>query len=66
MDIFDTMLQESGRAFRQKELMIFLIVELVSSTCYSVILRGTPCSLDDLKPELNEAICGLLEQFEVK
>lgn len=65
MDIFDTIMEESGRQFRNKELMIYLIVELVSSACYSVILYGTPCSLEELKPELNTSICGLLKQFEV-
>jgi hypothetical protein len=42
-----------------------LIVELVSSTCHSVVLYGTPCTLDELKTELNTTICGLLHQFEV-
>jgi AcrR family transcriptional regulator len=65
MDIFDNMLEESGRQFRQRELMIYLIVELVSSTCHSVVLYGTPCTLDELKTELNTTICGLLHQFEV-
>ena len=64
MDIFDEILEESGRQFRQKELMIYMIVELVSASCYSVILYGSPCSLDELKPELGRTICGLLKQFE--
>lgn len=66
MDIFDEILGESERKFRQKELMIYMIVELVSASCYSVILYGTPCSLEELKAELDKTICGLLKQFEVK
>ena len=66
MDIFDGILGESDRKFRQKELMIYMIVELVSASCYSVILSGTPCSLEELKAELDKTICGLLKQFEVK
>jgi AcrR family transcriptional regulator len=65
MDIFDHMLEESGRQFRQKEIMIYLIVELVSSACHSVILYNSPCSLEQLKPELNQSIYGLLHQFEI-
>ena len=65
MDIFDGILGESDRKFRQKELMIYMIVELVSASCYSVILYGTPCSLEELKAELDKTICGLLKQFEV-
>ena len=66
MDIFDGILGESDRKFRQKELMIYMIVELVSASCYSVILYGTPCSLEELKAELDKTICGLLKQFEVE
>ena len=58
MDIFDEILGE--------ELMIYMIVELVSASCYSVILYGTPCSLEELKAELDKTICGLLKQFEVE
>lgn len=66
MDIFDEILGESNRKFRQKELMIYMIVELVSASCYSVILYGTPCSLEELEAELDKTICGLLKQFEVE
>ena len=66
MDILDEILGESNRKFRQKELMIYMIVELVSASCYSVILYGTPCSLEELKAELDKTICGLLKQFEVE
>ena len=66
MDIFDEILGESNRKFRQKELMIYMIVELVSASCYSVILYGPPCSLEELKAELDKTICGLLKQFEVE
>lgn len=66
MDIFNKILGESDRKFRQKELMIYMIVELVSASCYSVILSGTPCSLEELKAELDKTICGLLKQFEVE
>ncbi len=65
MDIFDKILEESGRSFRQKEVMIYLIVELVNAACYSVILYGSPCTLEELKPELNRSVCGLIGQFEV-
>ncbi len=64
MDIFIHLLEESGRRFRQKELMIYLIVELVSSSCYSVILKGTPCTPQELLPELNTAVKGMIKQFE--
>lgn len=64
MDIFDKMLEESGRSFRQKELMIYMIVELVNASCYNVILHENPCSLKELKPELDLSIRAIIKQFE--
>ena len=44
---------------------IFMIVELVNATCYNVILQKQPVTLEELKPELNTAICGIISQFEI-
>ena len=57
MDIFEELLQQN--------LMIFMIVELVNATCYNVILQKQPVTLEELKPELNTAICGIISQFEI-
>lgn len=66
MDIFQKLIEESGRQFRQEELMIYMIVELVNATCYNVILYQSPCSLEQLKPELYHSIEQIITQFEVK
>lgn len=65
MDIFEELLERSGRQFRQKHLMIYMIVELVNATCYNVILKRQPVTLEELKPDLNTAICNLIHQFEI-
>ena len=46
------LLEQSGRRFRNPDLMLYMIVELVNSTCHSVILRQEPVALEKLKPEL--------------
>lgn len=66
MDIFDALLSKSNKKYRQKELMIFMIVELVNATCYNVILKHVPVELDELKPDLYDSIRNILRQFEVK
>lgn len=66
MDIFDALLSKSNKKYRQKELMIFMIVELVNATCYNVILNHVPVELDELKPDLYDSIRNILRQFEVK
>ncbi len=64
MDIFDSLLQAFSKKYRQKELMIYMIVELINATCYNVLLYREPVRLDELKPELFVAIRNLLKQFE--
>ncbi len=57
------LLSGSGRRIRDPELMLYIIVELVSSTCYSSILYQEPCPLAKLKPELYQTIRSIIRQF---
>lgn len=61
-----TLLEESGRRFRNPDLMLYMIVELVSSTCYSVILKQEPVTLEELKPELFGAVCDMVRRQEIR
>lgn len=60
------LLEESGRRFRNPDLMLYMIVELVSSTCYSVILKQEPVTLEELKPELFGAVCDMVQRQEIR
>lgn len=60
------LLKESGRKFRNPDLMLFMIVELVNSTCHSVILKQEPVTLDELKPELCGVICDIIRRQEIR
>lgn len=62
---FFRMLEESGRAFKEPELMIYLIIELVSSTSYSSILYNQPVPLAELKPHLYELVRHIIRQHYV-
>lgn len=64
MDIFEELVAESGRSFRDQDLMIFMIVELINATCYNTILKGQPVTFEKLKPEINTTVCSLIRQFE--
>ena len=59
------MLELSGRKFRNPELMLYMIVELINSTCHNVILRQEPVTLEELKPELYGAICDMIRRQEI-
>lgn len=58
--IYEKMLRESGKVFKDPEVMLFMIVELVSSTCYSSILYSEPRSIEELKPYLFETIRSII------
>ena len=59
------LLEEHDGPISDPEMLLFMIVELVSSTCYSAILYEQPCTLKKLKPQLYAAILSLLKQFSV-
>lgn len=63
MDIFDSILNAYPEEYRKKELMIYMIVELVNATCHNVQLYQEPATMEELKPELFTAIRNILKQF---
>jgi AcrR family transcriptional regulator len=65
-DVYDSMLAEAPCSFRDPEIMMFMIIELVSSTCYSAILYSEPCSLSELKPYLYDTIRMMIKQHVIK
>lgn len=60
MDVYNQMLSEAPYKIKNPEIMMFMIIELVSSTCYSAILYKEPCSLDELKPHLYNTIKAII------
>ena len=57
------LLSESERPIRDPEMMLYMVVELISSTCYSTILYKEPCTIEQLKPELYKTIRAIINQF---
>ena len=62
-DSYLELLSKSGSTYRNPELMLFTIIELVGATCYSCILYQQPVSLAEYKPYLHRAIDGILHSF---
>ncbi|MCI5901504.1 MAG: TetR/AcrR family transcriptional regulator [Blautia sp.] len=57
------LLAKYNRNFTNPKLMLYTIIELVGSTCYSCILFQQPASLSEYKPYLYRAINGILNEF---
>jgi AcrR family transcriptional regulator len=57
---YKKMLDKSDIKFRDPEIMLFLIVELVGSAGYSSIMFKDPCNIEELKPYLRDTIHSIL------
>lgn len=64
-DIYYEMLSESGLNLKEPEIMLFMIVELISSTCYSAILYKEPADIDTLKPYLYSTIKAIINEHTI-
>lgn len=60
LEIYKTIIKESEDDYKDPEIMLFMIIELVSSTCYSTILYSEPVSIEELKPYLEAAVRGII------
>ncbi|MDE7339525.1 MAG: TetR/AcrR family transcriptional regulator [Lachnospiraceae bacterium] len=58
-------LENSPKAYKNPEILLFMIVEFVSSTCYSSILYNEPKGIEELKPYLFDAIRQLIKSQEI-
>jgi AcrR family transcriptional regulator len=59
-EIYYKMLSEENFEIEEPEIMLFLIVELVSSTCYSAILYNEPTEFEKIKPFLYNSIRSII------
>ncbi len=50
-------------AFHNPEVMLFLIFELVGSTCKSALLYEDPITMEELKPHLYRLIRNIMENY---
>lgn len=61
-DVYFEMIKRAGVTLEQPEIMLFLIVELVSSSCYSAILYKEPADIDTIKPHLFQAVRSIIKE----
>ena len=64
-EIYYKILTEEETKFKDPEIMLFLIVELFGSACYSSILFHEPAEIDEIKPHLFNTIRAIIREHEV-
>lgn len=55
-------IQESNIKLKNPEVTLYMIIELVSSTCFNSILYNNPLPIEEFKPYLYNAIRTLIEK----
>lgn len=61
LDFFSRKANEANKHYKKPEIVLFTIIELVGSTCFSSILYNKPVSIDEYKPYLYEVIRNILK-----
>lgn len=61
-DKFIDKIKENNINLKNPEVTLFMILELVSSTCFTTILKKEPLSIDEYKPYLYNTILNMLHE----
>lgn len=62
-ELYEEMLKKSSKSYKNPELMLFTLVELISSTGYSCILYNEPVSMEEYKPILYRTVRSIMNSF---
>ena len=65
-DVYYEMINAEDISLEEPEKMLFLIVELVSSTCYSAILYKEPADIDTIKPYLFKTVRAIIKEHTIR
>lgn len=60
--VYEDMIKDAPDGIDAPEIMLFTIVELVSSTCYSSILYSEPVGIEEFKPYLYKCINDIIDR----
>lgn len=64
-DIYQRLIYNADCQFKDPEIMVFMLIELISSTCYSSILHDEPVTIDKLKPYLFDSIRDIVDRHKI-
>ena len=64
-DVLGRLEMDEELEFKNKDVLVYMIVELVSSTCYSAILYSEPVTIEELKPYIFETVREMIRMQKV-
>ncbi|MDE5780389.1 MAG: TetR/AcrR family transcriptional regulator [Lachnospiraceae bacterium] len=65
-NIYQKLIYNAECQFKDPEIMVFMLIELISSTCYSSILYDEPVPIDKLKPYLFDSIRDIINRHKTE
>jgi len=66
LDYYYEVIENDSYKYKEPLLMLYTIVELVSSTCHSIILKEEPVKYEEYKPYLFQCIRNIISVFRIE
>ena len=60
---YERILHSNGAVWKDELIMLYTLIEFISSTTHTIILEGKPCDLDTYKPYMFDCIRNICEAF---
>lgn len=64
--IFNDAVEQSPVKYKNPLIMIYMVIELISGSCYSCILYNEPMPIEELKPYLFDSIRAIMHSQELQ
>lgn len=65
-DIYNSVFKGEDSRYENPEIMVYMIIELVGSTCYNAILANEPVGIDELKPYIFRTVRQIMQSHLIK
>lgn len=59
--LYQSRMQEYSEIYEEPQIMMYFVIELISSTCYGAVLYQEPVGINELKPYLLRAVRQIME-----
>lgn len=64
-ELYVSIFENCDQKYKNTEILVYMIIEFITSTSYSSILYGEPAPLKDLKPYLYDSIRSMIKAQEI-
>lgn len=66
IDVYHQLIEDSGNKISNPEIMLYLIVEFVGSSCHDAILYQEPAPIQEVKPYILQSVRNIIQSHIIK